>query len=489
MRKNNTSNSTPGNSTPTAFGRLPFWDCNRVLLKAVVLALVGFASLMQVACDDFVGVSLPDSQLTAPAVFEDKATANAAMVAVYAKIRENGLLSGTPSGLSHQLGNYTDELTYFGNPLNNSLDFYNNTLLASDRGLADLWNSSYNQIYAANAVLQGVQQSTTLPQAAKDEFMGEAVFVRALLHFYLINLYGAIPYVTSTNYKQNSVVSKKPVNEVYLLIKNDLNQAISLLPEEYTTEERVRPNKATAQALLARLNLYTGAWEEASNAASAVLNNTDLYSWNDLLDLEFLKESTATIWQLAPGLEGKNTEEAITFIFTLGPPPLSALSDAFVASFAANDLRKSHWIGTVTSGSSSWYYPNKYKESEYTGSSVEYSILFRLAEMYLIRAEARAHQGDLIGAREDLNKVRSRAGLGDTPTTTAEEIISAVLQERRFEFFTELGHRFFDLKRTNTIDAALSPLKPGWDAKDKLFPIPASEILLNPNLGPQNPGY
>ena len=85
--------------------------------------------------------------------------------------------------------------------------------------------------------------------------------------------------------------------------------------------------------------------------------------------------------------------------------------------------------------------------------------------------------------------MRLRAGLSETTANTAPEIIDAVLQERRFEFFTELGHRFFDLKRTNTIDQALAPVKPGWDTKDKLFPIPDSELLLNPNLKPQNYGY
>ncbi len=455
----------------------------RLILFLVII------SALQLSCDDFVEVPQPNSQLTRVTVFEDKATANAALAATYAKLRENGLLAGTTSGLSHQLGNYTDELTYFGNPLNTSLTFYNNTLRASDRELANLWNNSYNQIYAANAILEGIQQSKSLTEATKNEFMGEAIFIRALLHFYLGNLYGSIPYITTTDYRQNAKVSKKELSDVYVLIQNDLKQAIRLLPEAYSTEDRVRPNKAVAHALLARLSLYARAWNDAADEASLVINNTELYTWNSNLDAEFLKGSTATIWQLISGVDGKNTEEGITFIFTSGPPPSSALSNNLMAAFAPNDLRKTHWIGTVTSGLSSWFYPKKYKKSQYTGSSVEYSILFRLAEMYLIRAEARVYQNNLEGAKEDLNKVRLRAGLSETTANTAPEIIDAVLQERRFEFFTELGHPFFDLKRTNTIDQALAPVKPGWDTKDKLFPIPDSELLLNPNLKPQNYGY
>jgi hypothetical protein len=70
-----------------------------------------------------------------------------------------------------------------------------------------------------------------------------------------------------------------------------------------------------------------------------------------------------------------------------------------------------------------------------------------------------------------------------------QDILSAILHERRVEFFTELGHRFFDLKRTNHLDDALSSVKVGWNSTDSLLPLPESELTLNPNLNPQNPGY
>ena len=116
------------------------------------------------------------------------------------------------------------------------------------------------------------------------------------------------------------------------------------------------------------------------------------------------------------------------------------------------------------------------------GGSMEYSIVLRSEEQYLIRAEARAHQGDLIGAKDDLNVVRQRAGLSDTPALTDVQIIAAVLDERRLEFFTEYGHRFFDLKRTNSLNSVLGIIKPGWNDTDKLLPLPVSELTLNPNL-------
>jgi hypothetical protein len=451
------------------------------LLISVVLCIT--------SCDSFVEVELPKSQLTSVSVFEDYATADAALTDSYAKIRDQGLLTGTASGLSYQLGNYADELTCYGSPGDPALFFYFNTLLPSNTSITDFWNISYNQIYAANAVIEGVDRSTKLSMQQKDQLKGEALYIRALLHFYLTNLYGEIPYITTTDYQKNNAVKKVTVNEVYSNLILDLDAAINILEPEYDNQDRIRPNKFVAKALLARVYLYNGAWAEASNAASAVLNATNLYALEDNMDAVFLKDSKETIWQLQPATVGKNTDEAAAFIFFAGPPPLVALTDNLMNSFAATDLRKSNWTKAVADENNTWYHSFKYKEFDYTATSLEYSIVFRLAEQYLIRAEARAQQGDLIGAKEDLNRIRERAGLDQTTADTKQELLVAILQERRWELFTEYGHRFFDLKRSGQIDAVLSSTKTGWNTTDVLFPLPQNELSINPNLLPQNSGY
>ena len=126
-------------------------------------------------------------------------------------------------------------------------------------------------------------------------------------------------------------------------------------------------------------------------------------------------------------------------------------------------------------------------------------MVLRLAEQYLIRAEAEANLGDMVDATKDLNAVRARAGLGPSPTLTASSSLqqadSAILHERQVELFTEWGHRWFDLIRTGTVNTVLG--SPGnvcqakggvWSSTSELFPIPESQILDDPNLG-QNPGY
>lgn len=453
-----------------------------------VMKLMSLAALFS-SCSNFIEVDLPSSQLTSDAVFENKATADAAMVEIYSKIRDRGLLTGYPSGLSRQLGLYADELQYYGVSGTSQDNFYHNVLLATGSEISELWNSSYNQIYAANSVLKGVNGSVSLSSSEKQQLMGEALFVRSFIYFYLVNSFGPIPFVTETDYKKNSSLYKTPETTVYNLIKEDLEKAVDLLPVYYIGNDRVRPNKAAAQALLARICLYMGLWEQASNYASAVLNQKDLYIWPIPLDQVFLKDSRSTIWQLMPVIVGANTYEGSINIFTQGPPPSVAISTVLINEFSSNDLRKAQWIKSVTNGSSTWYHPYKYKRQSSTSTSVEYSIVLRLSEQYLIRAEARAHNGDLIGAKEDLNKIRNQAGLGNTEALTSSEIIDAVLAERRLELFTEHGHRFFDLKRTGKLNTALAPVKPQWKNSNRFLPLPESELLLNSNLKPQNEGY
>lgn len=462
---------------------------NTLYQNGARLGLMLFTVFTIWGCDSFVDVELPNSQLTAPAVFEDMATADAAMTSIYSSLRDRGVLTGEPVGLSLQLGNYADELDYYGYSQSSTDNYYLNALTPSLQDIKTLWTDSYNQIYAANAVIYGVENSTKLSTENKNQLKGEALFVRALVHFYLVNLYGDVPYITTTDYEVNRNVSRMPVATVYSLIKADLVASVDLLPQDYVSSNRVRPNKLTARALLARVNLYMGNWDEASNDASAVINETSQYSIETNLDAAFLKTNPSTIWQFSPALSDHNTQEGSTFLFVVGPPPMSALTTTLVSSFSVGDLRRTHWIGSVTDGTTTWYYPNKYKNTLTEGGSVEHSIVFRLEEQYLIRAEARARQGNLTGAKDDLNMIRNRAGLANTTAVTDVELIAAVIEERRFELFTEFGHRFFDLKRTNNLNTVLGIVKPGWNDTDKLLPLPASELTLNPNLAPQNPGY
>ena len=454
---------------------------------ATFLLLCGVLSLS--CCDSFVDVEQPNSQLTADAVFADYTTASAAMKDVYAKMRDGGLLTGKPVGLTHLLGLYADELVSYQTSASSGAPFYNNALIQTHAYVQEIWNTTYSQVYACNAVLKGVAASTTLNADQKNQLTGEALFARALLHSYLAGVYGACPFIVTTDYEQNLNVSRLPKSQIYALCIADLEQARDLVPADYLTGNRTRPNKFAVRALLARLYLYSGRWAEASNEASAVLNQTSMYVWEPDLNKVFLKDCTSTIWQFSAAGTTGNTQEGALFIFNAGPPPVVAMSSSLYNAFETADLRKTAWTRTITSGVNVWRHAYKYKQGTGALPTAEQSVVLRLAEQYLIRAEARAQLGELTNAKQDLDFIRNNAGLTNTTAATQSDILEAIIKERRVELFTEFGHRFFDLQRTGNLDSVLSPVKPGWNTTDALWPVPESQLLINPNLLPQNAGY
>lgn len=450
--------------------------------------MMGLAVLGLVACDAFLEVDPPKDKLVSETVFADAATVESALANIYFKIREQGMVSGN-FGLSIAMGAYADELDYYGSNAN-QLNLYNHTITAYDDTVAAWWRHAYNLIYAANDIIQGVDNSEGLTAEARERFKGQALFIRAYLHSLLVGLYGDVPYVTTTDYRVNNTVPRQPVDAVYGTIIADLVMAKDLLADTDASGERVIPNRDAAKALLARMYLYHGDFALAETLSSEVIANHTLETD---INKEFLKEASGTLWQLKPGEPGgNNTQEGQRLVITFVPTQGYALTDKLLAAFEPGDLRKSHWVGSVTSedGLTTLYYAHKYKETlNTTTESLEYSIVFRLAEQYLIRAEARAQLGDIPGAQEDINILRNRAGLEDTTAATKEALLEAIIHERQVELFTEHGHRWFDLKRFGKAAEALEGMKSNWQDSDVLLPIPGTELEVNPNLNPQNMGY
>lgn len=455
---------------------------NGVLLLGIFL-LSFFPS-----CESFTEVPLPDSELSGAVVFEDALTAEAALIAIYADIREFGLVSGKSSGVGVLMGHYADELDYYSSTGLAAEDFYNNNVLPTNQAVENIWDVAYREVYAANSLIERISISDMIPQDDRLQLQGEALFLRAFIHFYMANLFGAVPYIATTDYRENTKTIKKDPDEVYRLVIEDLKKAKSIIGGHYPTQDKTRANKAVVSAFLSRVYLYDKQWQNAIAEASMVIGNGD-YLWEDDLQRIFLIESGSSIWQLSPQSAGQNAEEGRTYFFETAPPPNWALSTVLVERFPGNDLRGQYWMENISNGAGGFYRPNKYRQPGMSDMSMEYSVMFRMAEQYLIRAEARANLGDIGPAIKDLNKIRLRAGLSALENSTKEALIDSILIERNRELFTEQGHRWFDLKRTGRASKALTSVKPGWKPSDTVLPLPEKELLINPNLNPQNPGY
>jgi len=456
-------------------------------MKNIKFYIILIAATIITACDNFVQVDLPESLLTGSQVFDDPNTVRAALANTYSKLRDEGILAGRGSGSGTSFGLYSDELISYGLAGSAIDNIYNNTLPPANPTAQSYWNTAYHQIYCANAVIEGLNNSKTINESEKKLFKGEALFIRALVHFYLCNIFGSVPYVSTTDLETNKRIPRTSSDKIYSYIINDLLQAEELLPVKYVSSERTIPNRAAAVALLARIYLYNKNWAEAANSASALINDSS-YNLNDPLDMVFLKGSASTIWQFKPSSDKANAYESSSYIFTSVPPPSVSLKNELIAAFEPGDNRRQQWIKEVNGGAKTYYHPYKYRHNTTTTVSVEYSVVLRIAEQYLIRSEARAQQGDLIGALEDLNKIRRKAGLPESNASSIPMVLNSIENERRVELFTEYGHRFFDLKRTGRLEL-LSTMKPGWDQNDIMWPIPENELLSNPALLPQNPGY
>lgn len=438
------------------------------------------------SCEDFITVDPPAGQLVKATVFSDDMTAESALKGLYAQLAF-GHFGGGADGLSHLTALSSDELQ-FVNTSENLLQFNDNALLSTTPQITILWNSSYQYIFSCNSLIEGLNGSSAVTSELKNQLTGEALFIRAYIHFYLVNLFGKIPYITTTNFEKNTTVGRMAIADVYDMIIDDLQEAKSLMAPEYAdaSVSRTRANSRAASALLAKVFLFTNRYEEAEVEATVVIDDP-LYELEDVNSV-FLSSSREAIWQLE-NRDGPYTNDGSLFALPEATP--SHIRDQFIASFEPSDLRLSNWILEFEYNGASAYTPFKYKDSYYSTTVNEYPVLLRLGDIYLVRAEARANLDKLAGinsAASDLESVRVRAGLGSPPLLDQKQMLEFIIIERMHELFTEYGSRWIDLTRTGQAGMVLGTIKSDWEPTDVLYPLPYEETLVNRNL-PQNDGY
>jgi starch-binding outer membrane protein, SusD/RagB family len=469
----------------------------RLFFKWSFLAVAGF--LLLTGCNKLLDAGSPPNKVITPQVYSSDSLAQAAVIGIYFKIMENfgphnGFMSRYPGLSSDELSRTT--------VLADDQPFLVNTLNTDNLLVWQIWTNSYYYIYQCNDVITGLTGNHSVTPSLRDQLLGEAYFLRAFTYFYLVNLYGDVPLVLTTDYTQNDNSSRRQANEVYDQMIEDLTKAQDLLTNTYaSTPEfpaaRVRVNRLAVKAMLARVYLYRGEWANADAAATEVIQS-GIYQLETDLQQTFRYNSREAILQFMPVNNAYNTAEGFIFV-PLAPNgrPAITLSDSLLKYIEPGDLRQA-WIRTVTVSGKQYRSPYKYKQNAATSPREEYNMVLRLAEQYCIRAEARARLDQLPEAVSDLNAIRKRAGLQDLPTiSTQTQVLAAVEQECRLEFFAEWGHRWFDLKRwparaidgKKRIDEVMSTLRPAtWKPTAVLWPIPDLELTRNRALT-QNPGY
>jgi hypothetical protein len=444
-----------------------------------------FLVLFFTSCDSLLETDLPSNIVPQEDVYSNIDFTRAAVTGMYAQnFFANGIYEYL---LPYFLSSAVDE-TYHNST---SFEMWRyNTYSPASVDVESLWVSTYKSVALSNDLIEQLSTTTVLPQKEQQENIGEARYFRAYDYFVLVNLFGDVPWVKSTNVLETTMLPRESKEKIITEpegIIDDLQRAETALENSENTNAFV--TKAAASALLARVYLYHEEWGKAETKADEVIRTSGYELETDLNDV-FLRTSKESIFRISSSDAGSSYVGRTYIGFIALSRNYFRVTDDLLNSFEEGDLRREKWI----KDEGTYSHTHKYKRNTSSSAgAAEDLVLLRLAEQYLIRAEARAQQNKLTGnngAIADLNIIRNRAGLNDLPQTlTKNEVLFAVENERRHELFLEEAHRWWDLIRTGRIDAVLGAFSDKlWEPYKALLPIPASEIDKNQNLT-SNPGY
>jgi hypothetical protein len=429
------------------------------------------------ACQNFLDVK-PKESISDDVTIVDRTSAETVLRGVY-----SGLANGSYYGTSYQsIGYLTGDNIQWTGSQSQVQEFINKRVNADNSTIAGAWDAIYRTISRANNVIDKVPTvaDASLTQTLKDQYVGEALAIRALAYFDLVRVWGGVPLITRPTLAptDNVGIRRSSVAETYAQVLRDLDAAEPLLP---ATTDRYRFTRKTVWALKARYYLYRQDWARAEEFATRLITDTNYrlvrpYNAFFANDARGTQESVLELFY--NGTTEVNGHRGQWQPQTNGGTRQWAPNDAFVA-LVNNPAIGGNRSTLVARDNQNRWYGNLY----YRTPASDPSFLIRIAELYLIRAEARAQQNNLVGSLTDLNAVRDRAGLAAATASTAAAALLAIENERRIEFALE-PHRWFDLVRTGRAAAVLGVTDPNR----YVLPIPVQQLLVDSALE-QNPGY
>jgi hypothetical protein len=499
-------------------------------MKKINIIIIASAICLASSCSGFLDKEMLGAQ-TSEAFFQTENDALASVTAAYSDLKDTRFhrslwsIGDVLSDNCTQSGSDGDVNTF---KRMESFDYH------ADFGrLTDNWRVCYRGINKASQAIDGISQMDPALFKKYDQYqlIGEAQFLRAYFHFILLRNFGAIPVIRSTPKIDDKAKTREPVENVYAFIEQDLKEATEKLKKKSVlgTTNLGRATLGSAWALLSKVYLYEKKYADARDAAKQVIDMgeteyklQDNFSYNfdlehehgveSIFEIDFYKSPTETSNYLTNGNYSCYAQMPRPFAGYGGNQALPS----FVNKFEPNDKRLQATFLTVadmqgieTPASLSTLEYNRtgyYNRKQYllpkdrvgiTYFTVPLNIpIIRLAEVYLIYAEACVKTNDNINARIYLNKVRQRAGLLPNETDSGDALYEKILLERRFELAME-SDRFYDLIRTgkaaqaySAADFLANPTKKSavWKpGKSELLPIPQTEIDNSNGNIEQNP--
>ncbi len=442
-------------------------------IKYFLLLVVG--TLFAVSCN--VLEQEPVDSVTPDLAFKDQQAAQAAVNGLYSRLQSEDYYGGW---FQYIADNYADVSTFLGF----FVEFREpdeRAIPSTNGGIEVIWLGIYRAINSANEIIANVPNVDDENFSAEDRaaMVAEAHCIRALCYLDLLTYYGehwdegsafGVPLATqSTNsdFANVELIPRATVAETYDLVISDLQIAEKDLPE---SGDRSRVSRAFATGLLARTYAFKGDYALAEQKATELIESGNYALMEDYADIFLTDLSDESIFELVFNAQDPSDLALYTIRRDeVRPDP------ALIESFAANDVRQL-FIGEAAGRPGL-----RLLKAEDFSTDANPAYVMRLAELYLLRAEARFFNGDETGALADLNTIRTRAGL--EPHADAGNFIDKLLDEWRWEFFQE-GFRFRALVRLDRAEEVL-----GIESFRRAYPIPFRELTIEGTLLQQNPGY
>ncbi len=377
---------------------------------------------------------------------------------------------------------------------------------ATTISISELWSEHYNANQRATQALSRIPDFD-IDTNLKNRLIGEIKFLRALIYFRLVKIFGGVPLISEqSDLTDPNILQRATKEEVYQFIESDLLEAIAFLPEksQYPASDLGRATKGAAKALLAKVSMYQSKWTEVYTLTNEIIssgqydltaNYEDIWKEESENNIESIFEIQAKGGEtLTAGIQGYSVTQGARGEGGWGWG-FNTPTEDLVNSYEANDKRKDATIifrgETLFDGRT---VPNtvtneRYNQKAYSSSNSDAwengknIRILRFAEVLLMNAEAALELGQ--DALTPLNKVRVRAGL--TELTSANKL--TIWQERRHELAFE-HDRYFDLVRQGRAGEVLRAHGKNFiDGKHEVFPVPQEQIDISGGVLTQNPLY
>ncbi len=358
---------------------------------------------------------------------------------------------------------------------------------ASNANVESLWGNVYNTVYSSNIILERLPAISGVPARQKTRTLAVARFLRGYAYFIAAHTFGDVPFVTSTNLAANRNIAKSPKATVLDSVLADYQSALVNIVDSSVDGYA---NKSVVRAALARFHLYRKNWAQAEQFATQVIDSKKYRlesQFRGVVEKDFSDESIFEMgYSISDDPGTSSTSLNNIFVGRREAIPSNQLLAQLLSTEAGERRATLTFNSAQQQGDDNGLSVAKYGTADADNNNI---TLFRLAEMYLIRAEARVQQAKLTDAAEDINVLRRRAKAPTVNATNQADMLLVIERERLYELAFE-GHRWYDLVRTGRAKAVMSAFSPNWKDAYERWPVPQTEIQRNPALaGAQNPGY